>query len=494
MLDALERWLRLSAERLHDQAATLTALDQAIGDGDHGINMDRGFTAIVALLDAGPPEADDDRARAGDAPANRRPDPDQHGRWRVRPAVRHGLHAGRRRHRRRRPGPRPAQLVWRPSRPRSAGIQSLGKATTGEKTMLDALIPALEAGRAALRRRRRPQGRTPAMADAAEAGAAPRSRCSRRRVARRISASAASATRTRARRRRRCSCAPSPTSSRPAERTPEHASMTRSVVLTDASARPVSGVGRLLVVAAEPTARRRCRGARGGRATPRRARRSGGARDRGRRARGAGAARSPPRAGEEIGAIFEAQALFARDPASSSRRCARWTTGRPPTSRSSPARTTRRASSPRSMTSTSAPARPTSATSAGGSPASCAATPGRTCGMPMAGRRHRGRRPRPVRCRDAPARARRPASPCRRRADRPRVDRRRGARDPAGPGPRPGAIDAPRRRRGLVDGRTPAGRLIIEPDEADLADARAAPIARPSTGAGRPPTGPAMSR
>src|SRR6202011_4953548 len=30
---------------------TLTQLDQAIGDGDHGINMDRGFTAIVAMLD-----------------------------------------------------------------------------------------------------------------------------------------------------------------------------------------------------------------------------------------------------------------------------------------------------------------------------------------------------------------------------------------------------------------------------------------------------------
>ena len=43
MFDALERWLRLSAERLHDQAPALTALDQAIGDGDHGTNMDRGF-------------------------------------------------------------------------------------------------------------------------------------------------------------------------------------------------------------------------------------------------------------------------------------------------------------------------------------------------------------------------------------------------------------------------------------------------------------------
>ena len=50
------------------------------------------------------------------------------------------------------------------------GIESLGKATTGEKTMLDALVPAHEAGRAARRRRGdvgRGHGR---MADAAEAG------------------------------------------------------------------------------------------------------------------------------------------------------------------------------------------------------------------------------------------------------------------------------------------------------------------------------------
>ena len=54
MIDVIEAWLRLAATRLHEQAATLTALDQAIGDGDHGTNMDRGFTAIAAALDAGP--------------------------------------------------------------------------------------------------------------------------------------------------------------------------------------------------------------------------------------------------------------------------------------------------------------------------------------------------------------------------------------------------------------------------------------------------------
>ena len=47
MIDVIEAWLRLAAARLHEQTAALTALDQAIGDGDHGTNMDRGFTACV---------------------------------------------------------------------------------------------------------------------------------------------------------------------------------------------------------------------------------------------------------------------------------------------------------------------------------------------------------------------------------------------------------------------------------------------------------------
>ncbi len=38
---------------LHEQRQYLTDLDSAIGDADHGINMDRGFTAVGAKLDAG---------------------------------------------------------------------------------------------------------------------------------------------------------------------------------------------------------------------------------------------------------------------------------------------------------------------------------------------------------------------------------------------------------------------------------------------------------
>lgn len=44
-------WLRDLASTLHENAAYLTELDSAIGDADHGSNMDRGFAAVVAVLD-----------------------------------------------------------------------------------------------------------------------------------------------------------------------------------------------------------------------------------------------------------------------------------------------------------------------------------------------------------------------------------------------------------------------------------------------------------
>jgi len=55
-LGVLERWVRDSAARLDAEAERLTALDSAIGDADHGTNMHRGFTAIVAKLDAAQPQ------------------------------------------------------------------------------------------------------------------------------------------------------------------------------------------------------------------------------------------------------------------------------------------------------------------------------------------------------------------------------------------------------------------------------------------------------
>jgi dihydroxyacetone kinase-like protein len=45
-------WLRRSAEELRAQRDYLTQLDAAIGDADHGTNMDRGFTAVLDKLPA----------------------------------------------------------------------------------------------------------------------------------------------------------------------------------------------------------------------------------------------------------------------------------------------------------------------------------------------------------------------------------------------------------------------------------------------------------
>ncbi|MGE5226725.1 MAG: dihydroxyacetone kinase subunit DhaL [Planctomycetaceae bacterium] len=51
-LDAafLRRWLLLAAEGIASQRDHLTQLDAAIGDADHGVNMDRGFSAVASFL------------------------------------------------------------------------------------------------------------------------------------------------------------------------------------------------------------------------------------------------------------------------------------------------------------------------------------------------------------------------------------------------------------------------------------------------------------
>lgn len=50
--EAITRWLRETARLVHQERDALTALDSAIGDADHGLNLDRGFSAVVAELDA----------------------------------------------------------------------------------------------------------------------------------------------------------------------------------------------------------------------------------------------------------------------------------------------------------------------------------------------------------------------------------------------------------------------------------------------------------
>ena len=172
MIDTIDAWLRLAAGRIHERAPELTALDQAIGDGDHGTNMDRGFAAIVATLDGGSPDGDSDVARAaariraagralistvGGAAGP------LYGTALVRAA---GAVAGAS------DGASGVDAMLDGLEAAIGGVSGLGKSSPGEKTMLDALAPALEAGRRAREAGGDAEAVTAAMADAAESGAA----------------------------------------------------------------------------------------------------------------------------------------------------------------------------------------------------------------------------------------------------------------------------------------------------------------------------------
>src|SRR5919199_5094190 len=50
--ETVHRWLEGAAASLKENRDYLTQLDAAIGDADHGTNMDRGFTAVLEKLDS----------------------------------------------------------------------------------------------------------------------------------------------------------------------------------------------------------------------------------------------------------------------------------------------------------------------------------------------------------------------------------------------------------------------------------------------------------
>jgi phosphoenolpyruvate---glycerone phosphotransferase subunit DhaL len=54
--DDVVRWVGAFAEAIAENKDYLTSLDAAIGDADHGINMNRGMQAVMAKLEAGDPE------------------------------------------------------------------------------------------------------------------------------------------------------------------------------------------------------------------------------------------------------------------------------------------------------------------------------------------------------------------------------------------------------------------------------------------------------
>jgi phosphoenolpyruvate---glycerone phosphotransferase subunit DhaL len=52
---AVERWIRAFAAAVAENEQELTRLDSAIGDADHGANMNRGLKAVLAKLDQASP-------------------------------------------------------------------------------------------------------------------------------------------------------------------------------------------------------------------------------------------------------------------------------------------------------------------------------------------------------------------------------------------------------------------------------------------------------
>ena len=136
-------WLEAFAGVVAEHRDLLTELDSAIGDADHGSNMDRGMTAVVAKLAA------DETATPADAAQDSRHDPGQHRRRGQRAAVRHALPAdGGRGRRRRDRWTRPAFAAA--LRAGLEGVVARGKAEADDKTMYDALAPRCDALDAAL--------------------------------------------------------------------------------------------------------------------------------------------------------------------------------------------------------------------------------------------------------------------------------------------------------------------------------------------------------
>ena len=163
-------WLRTAAERVAGARVLLTELDAAIGDGDHGINLDRGFAELVRRLDAGevpdaPPAATLEAAGRTIMATVGGASGALYGRalQRAGSALIAPLATG--------PATREEEAATALAAA-VAAISALGRATTGEKTMLDALVPARDAFQAAVAGGADLARAAAAAAAAADAGAA----------------------------------------------------------------------------------------------------------------------------------------------------------------------------------------------------------------------------------------------------------------------------------------------------------------------------------
>ncbi len=156
-------WLRRSAAVIAENRMMLIELDRKIGDGDHGENMDRGFQAILLKLDEGEPETPGAvfklaamtlMSKVGGAAGP------LYGTAFLRAATAAGEQRGL-----------DSELLAAALAAARDGVVARGKAAVGEKTMIDAWTPAVDAAAAAAARGAGPAELLDAAASAARAGA-----------------------------------------------------------------------------------------------------------------------------------------------------------------------------------------------------------------------------------------------------------------------------------------------------------------------------------
>lgn len=129
-------WLAGFAATVHRDAAHLTALDAAIGDADHGSNLDRGMAAVAAIDPAGFADPASYLTKAGMTLVSTvgGASGPLYGTFLLRFGA--ALPGG---------AASDAAGLGAALRAGVEGVRARGKATAGDKTMLDALEPALAA-------------------------------------------------------------------------------------------------------------------------------------------------------------------------------------------------------------------------------------------------------------------------------------------------------------------------------------------------------------
>jgi len=160
--EVFRAWIVSAAEAIEANRDHLTQLDAAIGDADHGINLSRGFTAVLGALDSAPKTPGAILTLTGNTliskvggasgplygTAFRRAGKALGGAADVDlPALSAALEAA------------------------LAGVKQLGAAREGDKTMVDALAAATRAFSKAIAEGASPDGALDSLVEAASAGA-----------------------------------------------------------------------------------------------------------------------------------------------------------------------------------------------------------------------------------------------------------------------------------------------------------------------------------